>query len=306
MKLARRKKANTLSLAIVVLNLCIIAVIVLICILIFVFMTKPPESSDIPTQTTTAATKEGETAQTTTAPEVTTTPASMTKISTTTPVPNTEITDKTTAPVTEASDISAQTDENGDETAQAVDYNEKFFKDDFFIGDSITTGLYLYGKLDESLVFAKTGLNTLTAQTEKIDGKTVQETIADAQPKHTYIMLGANGMAFMGNTYMLNMLKDLLAQIKEAAPDTKIVLLAVSPVTVEYEAANPGITDTIKEYNASLRAMCESEKYTYIDVYNLLLDNDGHFAAKYAEADGLHFKGNTYNALLAYIEKQIG
>ena len=224
----------------------------------------------------------------------------MTKISTTTPAPTTEDPSKTTE---KSTDTEVTTTDEA--VAPAVDYNKEFFADDIFIGDSITTGLYLYGKLDQSLVFAKTGLNTLSVQTDKIDGHTAQEYIAEKKPKHVYIMLGANGMAFMGNTYMLNMLKDFITQVETAAPDAKIVLLAVSPVTAEYETKNSGFLSTIKEYNLSLKELCDSKGYTYIDVFNLLLDNDGYFSAKYAEADGLHFLGNTYNALLNYIEKQL-
>lgn len=285
--------------AIVILNIAIIAVILLICILIFAYMSNSGNAEN-PAITTSMTTKAGGTTVVTTTQVTTAKPVSMTKISTTTPAPTTEDPSKTTE---KSTDTEVTTTDEA--VAPAVDYNKEFFADDIFIGDSITTGLYLYGKLDQSLVFAKTGLNTLSVQTDKIDGHTAQEYIAEKKPKHVYIMLGANGMAFMGNTYMLNMLKDFITQVETAAPDAKIVLLAVSPVTAEYETKNSGFLSTIKEYNLSLKELCDSKGYTYIDVFNLLLDNDGYFSAKYAEADGLHFLGNTYNALLNYIEKQL-
>ena len=43
----------------------------------------------------------------------------------------------------------------------------------------------------------------------------------------------------------------------------------------------------------------------YVDIYSLLVDDTGYFAADYAEVDGLHFVGITYKLTLTAIQYEI-
>ncbi|MDE6579614.1 MAG: hypothetical protein K2K41_03685 [Ruminiclostridium sp.] len=61
----------------------------------------------------------------------------------------------------------------------------------------------------------------------------------------------------------------------------------------------------VNAYNTALEKVCNTNGCKYIDICSLLLDEEGYFADKYAEEDGLHFKGNTYKLLLSTVQKAV-
>ena len=59
-----------------------------------------------------------------------------------------------------------------------LDFDKDYFSSSLFIGDSISTGLSLYGFLDQQNVFAQQGLAPSTALDADIDGVTLSDKIA--------------------------------------------------------------------------------------------------------------------------------
>lgn len=145
--------------------------------------TTNPTTSVTTAQTTAAATTTFTTAVTVETTVVTTT-------ETTTAEPQTE-SESGTEPEQTATEPEQQ-DTKGSNTQQpsqaeapaaSTDFDTSFFDDALFIGDSITTGLYLYGYLDPSLVYAKLGLAPSTALESEIDGETIDSKIKTNNPK---------------------------------------------------------------------------------------------------------------------------
>ena len=64
-----------------------------------------------------------------------------------------------------------------------LDFDKDYFSSSLFIGDSISTGLSLYGFLDQQNVFAQQGLAPSTALDADIDGVTLSDKIASFKPK---------------------------------------------------------------------------------------------------------------------------
>ncbi len=192
-------------------------------------------------------------------------------------------------------------------------YSQEFFADDLFIGDSISTGLYLYGKLEMKNVAAGIGYTPYKAYSEAVDlydgtSATALEYAQKTQPKRIFVMLGSNGMGSgtdiegMKSTY-----KTLLEKLTASCPDSEIYCISVSPVTADStSAASAGITnEMISEFNASIKDICGDMGLRYLDLYSLLVDESGFFGADYAEVDGLHFLGTTYDVMLSFIQSEI-
>ena len=95
-------------------------------------------------------------------------------------------------------------------------YDPSFFANDYFIGDSIYTGLTAYGYFPDTQVFAKIGLNPQSAGTSEIKGQTAVSKAQSLQPTRIFIMLGSNGLAYMGNEYMANSMKQLASSKRTA------------------------------------------------------------------------------------------
>lgn len=292
----KKPRVDGISLAIVILNIAIVAVLILLVTLIYLYMTGKLEPTDVAnmdqsdkaaaTLVTTAITTE--TVEHTTEPEITTTP-------------------EETEPPEESTEES--TEESGSDVIEATEddsYDPEFFANDFFIGDSIYTGLVNYGYFPDSQVFAMIGLNPESVLTKAdASGSTATQKAAAMQPKRIFIMLGSNGLAFMGNTHMAEKMKELAAGLKEACPESYIYIVAIPPVTKEHDAQGQETMVMINGYNKLLKSMCEEEGIVFLDLCSKLQNSSGYFSADYAEADGMHFLGSAYKHMLSYFQKAI-
>lgn len=284
-----KKKVDGLSVAIVVLNVLIVGVIITLCTLIYLYMSGQLEQTDVSNLgqetveegviTTTAITTA--TIETTTTPETTTT---------------TEISFATTAP------------DGVEDTVAAIEvdsYDDSFFVNDLFIGDSIGTGLLNYGYLNSNQVYAQIGLNPESAHATEYDGYTAVTKAAELQPKRIYIMLGSNGLAYMGNTYMIQQMQTLIEQLRESCPESYIYVISIPPVTKAHEAEGQETMAMVNGYNMLLKDMADEIGVIYLDLCSELQDSTGYFSDTYAEADGLHFLGSAYKKMLSFIQKSI-
>lgn len=288
--MAKKKKANGLSIAIVALNIVIVGIIILLIVLIYLHMRE--DTGNNRTEITASST--------TSAPEETSSgvPAMSSSASVTSAANTAEGTEETT--VGSESETTASIDD-----LILPQYDRAFFSDDLFIGDSISTGLPLYDYLDSENVFAEVGLNPESAVTHKIGDYTCVEKAAAMQPKRIYIMLGTNGLAFMDADYMALRMTELVAELEMACPTAKICIISLPPVTKEREAEGNETMAKINEYNSQLEALCTQGGFTYVDICSKLTDSEGYFSSQYAEADGLHFLGSAYALLLGTIQNQI-
>ncbi len=191
------------------------------------------------------------------------------------------------------------------------EYNKEFFGSDLFIGDSISTGYFLYGFMDEKNVFAKIGLNpssVLTKSVPTVYGEiTAEDMVRYTLPKRVYIMLGSNGIQWLSGESMLRSMKSLTDTITLASPETEIVIVGVPPVTAAYDSTVEGmdVMAAVNAYNSGLAQFAAENSLIFIDPGVILKDSTGYFAGQYAEADGMHFKSATYKVLLSYIEREV-
>lgn len=287
--LAKRKKFNGLSMAIGALSAVIIGIIILIIVLVYFHMKEDTGNERGETTTTAVSTPQEASGD----PDVST-PESKPETEGTADTAQTAGTESTEPPVTEGGVVLPQT------------YNKDYFKDDLFIGDSIFTGLHLYNYLDANNVYAAVGLNPESALTHQEEGITCVQKAQTMQPRNIYIMLGTNGLAFFDTSYMAKSMLSLIEALEQACPTAKICILSIPPVTKAHDAEGAETMQKVKSYNEELRKYCTQGGYTFIDICSGLVDEEGYFSSKYAEADGLHFLGGTYQAVLGYIEQVLG
>lgn len=282
-----RKKKNGLSIAIVSLNIVIVGIIILLIVLIYFHM-KEDTGNNRTAPTTTAADTDGSEQKS----------ESSSASSDVTPA----VSDETSAVTVEGA---SETEETASTDSLVLpQYDRAFFSDDLFIGDSISTGLYLYDYLDAENVFAEVGLNPESALTKEVNDVTCIEKAAQMQPKRIYIMLGTNGLAFMDTEYMSVKLIELVSELEMACPTAKICVVSLPPVTQAHDAEGKETMAKINEYNSKAKDICSQGGYTYVDICSKLMDGDGYFSSQYAEEDGLHFQGGAYALMLGTIEAQ--
>lgn len=202
---------------------------------------------------------------------------------------------------------------NPDLTPQLTsDYDEDFFKNDLFIGDSIFTGLYLYSYIDRENVAAVGGYTPYRALNSAFDEDFYIGSAADyakeRQPEHIIIMLGSNGLTPQtdledyGNDY-----RELLNSLKTNCPNSRICVVSVPPITANSSMASySGITNAlIDELNEVIFALCNDLEIAYCDLNSVLKDDKGYFNEDYVYDDGMHFVGRTYPVLLSRVQKTL-
>ncbi len=291
--------------SVLVLNIIMIVIIVAICALGVSLVYSPAllgeESSAPPTvEVSLPETGEAEGTTATTTTTAATTSVSMTKASTSDWYHTIDSSSVPEQSSTADPLISVPVD---DHYEYITAYDKEYFADDLFIGDSITTGIHLYNKLDMKNVAASVGYTPYKAYTEACDlydgtSKTALEYAKSMQPKRIYIMLGSNGLLSAGA--MEDSYNTLIDKLKEACPDSELYCISVTPVAqyTDYEITN----DMVRDFNSFIKSACGLKGVTYVDFYSVMITEDGYANAELVADDGLHFNGSTYDIMLSFIQ----
>lgn len=208
---------------------------------------------------------------------------------------------ESTASVEESSGTASDTSTDNQPT---IDFDKEYFSSSLFIGDSISTGLSLYGFLDQVNVFAQQGLAPSTALDAEIDGVTLSDKIAAFKPKKIFVMLGTNSVGYADNETLAASMNELVEKIS-GLTKAKIYVISIPPITPEAEQSdeNELTKEDIDDYNAKLKTAVSGSGASFIDLNSVLSNSDGYFDADYAEMDGIHFMGTTYEVMLSYLQK---
>ena len=170
------------------------------------------------------------------------------------------------------------------------DYKE-VFKEDLFLGDSITDSLSFYEFIDESNVIAKFGLTAKGAKDEV-------QNIVKINPENIFIMFGMNDI--INNDDSNGFADDyakLIHSIKEKLPNTKIYIQSILPVDSKAKDKKSALTnENIDKFNEALINMTEDENIEYLNIRAILEDN-----RDLLEPDGIHVKYEFYKLWLNYL-----
>lgn len=188
-------------------------------------------------------------------------------------------------------DKSVKTEQNANKSANVekkINYKD-IFKEDLFLGDSITDSLSFYDIVDEKNVIAKLGLTVVQAK-EHING------IEKSKPSNVYIMFGMNDiLSGIDAEKFRENYSELIHLIQKKSPSTQIYVQSALPISDK--AKKLGLPDAkVDEFNESLIRMCNDEGITFIDIRPIIKENPDLY-----EPDGIHFKYDFYKLWLNYL-----
>lgn len=189
-----------------------------------------------------------------------------------------------------------------------VDYR---YENIVLYGDSITD-FYNVEKFYGDLPVINSG--TSGFQTKDLL-RLVENRVYIYNPTKVFIMIGTNDIAFteLTNEEIVENIKLLIDMIKENRPKTKIYIESIYPVNRNTEG-NDIVSSSmvyirknerIKEINKMIKEVCKDEKVEYINMYEILSDENGDLKLDYT-IDGLHMSENGYKVitkkLMEYID----
>lgn len=167
---------------------------------------------------------------------------------------------------------------------------KEYFKEDLFIGDSITEELKYYKFLYDNNVFSKIGLNTDTLR------KLIPDEDFGIEPKNIYLMMGLNDSVFVKTEEKFKeRYLAMLDALEAKFPNAKIYLQAIFPVSKALdEKEDARVNNTkINSFNEVINTIASERGLDYLDFSYLLKENEDYF-----EPDGMHLKSKFHKVWL--------
>lgn len=120
--------------------------------------------------------------------------------------------------------------------------------------------------------------------------------ITDGRPAKLFLMIGINDFAqgISGDSIARN-IEQIICRIKAESPETEVYVQSILPISDEITLF-PGHKAHMSEVaptNAMIRAVCERQGVTYVDLYSSFVTPDGKLDLRYSN-DGLHLLGEGY------------
>ena len=193
---------------------------------------------------------------------------------------------------------------------EAVD--KSWFVDVSFVGDSLTQGMQMY---DTGLPGAKfcaykgVGPNAIVNGTscKRADG-TVEvplEALTAQKPKAVYVLLGTNVLGRdVDYTSFLTYYRLMLDMIAQSLPGTPIYVQSITPVRPEVSvgAGHEGLNrDRLCRINNEVAAIALEKNCCFLNLWEVLADENGDLKAEYAQPDGYHIRPEGYAAWSEYL-----
>ena len=193
------------------------------------------------------------------------------------------------------------------------DMGEEYLGKICFICDSPTYWMWPFGLLKDGenttqIWTGAEGTMTLAYQStfailDPFDNteKPIRQVVEEHKPEYLIIALGINGIMFMDEKYFVDEYTDLVRDIQEISPDTKLMLQSIYPITPAYRYWG-GITNAmITEANRWIMKIAEENDCRYLDSISVLLGEDGNAIPELMMNDGLHPNYDGLSLVVEYI-----
>ena len=183
-----------------------------------------------------------------------------------------------------------------------------------FLGDSTTYSFLYYGVLTGGK--NSTQVWTPSSRTLTLDGAlatkilypetgeeiSLKDALKAKKPEIFVITLGVNGIAYMDEKYFKNVYTKLVGIVRDASPETKIILNSIFPVATNWEKTKSINNDKINAANGWILDVAEENGAFFLDSHSVLaVDPGGYMPISYQNGDGLHLNKESCKLVLNYI-----
>ncbi len=200
-------------------------------------------------------------------------------------------------------DLNSTIDKNEEEYSTMIDKLKSEYTNYLFLGDSITD----YYNLD-------TYYGGLPVVNSGIEGNTTEDILSDMKnrvynynPSKVFLLIGTNDLIHnMEVKEIVSNIEKIISEISNNEPQAEIYVESIYPVNdnLNEDIVNVRNNEDIMEINEKIKAYCEANDCTYINIYDILLDEDGNFNEEYTD-DGLHPNSRGYEVITAELKKYL-
>lgn len=191
-------------------------------------------------------------------------------------------------------------------TVNPNEISETFYANSAFIGNSFVDGISIYNFFNDADYFAKIGLSVedaLTTPTQTGTVPVVDELNSDKKYNKIFMMFGENELGWRSKEKFIEKYGEIIDKAKEYQPQSKIYLLAITPVTKTVSDKNTDSTNNeqILVYNELIEKLATDKGVIYADIHKAVANQDG-VLEEGAASDGIHFGKDYYEKCLLYIQ----
>lgn len=222
----------------------------------------------------------------------------------------------TTAPESPAvSPVSATTEPPEEEIIEEynvftlTDEDNEFLSRCVFVGDSICSGLKVYGILPAKQVVAQGNIaaRNIFDFTFVVDGgeQSLLSALVELKPEYVVFSMGMNDVNITSQEEYVQNYNDLLAMTESFLPNAKLIVLSITPIdrTSAFTA-----NENIDSFNNALEksfAEDEENKWLYVNVSDELKNSANALKSKYSSGDGIHLAPDAYYAILSQVSDAV-
>ena len=186
------------------------------------------------------------------------------------------------------------------------------FSDVSFLGDSLTQGMQLYEEGMQNAMFCAykgVGPNVIVNGTtcKRADGVTEVplEALTAQQPRAIYVLLGTNVLGRDTDySSFLTYYRLMLDMLSQTLPNAKIYVQSITPVRPEVcqKSGHEGLNrDRLCQINNELAAIALEKNCYFLNLWEVLADENGDLNESYAQPDGYHLRPAGYAAWTDYL-----
>jgi len=122
-------------------------------------------------------------------------------------------------------------------------------------------------------------------------GKTFVQLFKERKPEKVIIALGENSVATEEKDFFIANYKTLLGELKEASPETIIVVQSILPVPKATSLRGSLTNEKINKYNYYLAELCEEMGVYFLNSAEALKDSEGHLKSGYEKSGDINHIG---------------
>ena len=168
-----------------------------------------------------------------------------------------------------------------------------------FLGDSITNG-YNLDEYYPEYPTVKSGVNGYKTQDIL---NNMNKMVYIYNPSKVFLLIGINDIhAGKSKEYIINNIEKIIDNIKENRKNAKIYVESIYPVNSKIRSNSKN--DFTIEVNKEIKKLFKEKNIVYINIHDLLIDNNGDLKKKYT-TDGLHLSEDGYKVVTKEIKKYL-
>ena len=147
-----------------------------------------------------------------------------------------------------------------------------------------------------------------------ISGNTTKDILNDMKnrvynynPSKVFLLIGINDLGNQKSAdEIVSNIKEIIANINNNKPNAEIYIESIFPINknIDEDLIKVKDNNSVIEVNKLLEKYCDEKGYTYINIYNKLLDEDGNFSEEYS-VDGLHPTVKGYEIITKELKKYL-